>query len=544
MTVRANRNGAGLTPNSSFVGLTAGKYQVPDEGQAGAHSPFTAALLKHLRERTDSLQDNHEFTFEKLASLVEEEVTAELCGKVIPQWGLVDGGQGGKFVFVPSQPDVKTPSEQRHRDTIKRLLDEADDLRNREQPILALRALWEARDLDESRRPELLSLRRQQVESARGLCSRPRFVWTHPPFPDPPPLVFTPKEIYDAVFHPDGRTVATAGSDGMVRFWNVGTGKPHSDPLKHAAPVRCIGYSSDGNRLAAGLPDGRVLVWNLRSRTSHEFAAAGGNSLSVGWVDFSPDGKRVLALDVGHVRILDVLSGKLVFQIPYVFPVAAARFSSDGTKVLVAATTGTARVWEVNSGKPVGPPMRHGGRVNAVAFRPDGQVVATAGEGGDLKFWNPLTGIEWESTIQIGKPILWVDYAPSEFGTNGPFLAIQDSDGEMRRYVRNREHVYLWDRRPLNAWPMARHRRSSPDQRLTLELTRGAIWLWDNATRGPGGPDLPDSCHGPGSHVHPRWQPTPSVPVAPPSDEPIGRPRSRGVSAPAMEPPLGRRHLL
>src|SRR5258708_1941281 len=55
-----------------------------------------------------------------------------------------------------------------------------------------------------------------------------------------------------------------------------------------------------------------------------------------------------------------------------------ASFSPDGRWVVTASEDGTARVWEVASGKAVGQPLRHDGVVSSAAFSPDGQWVVTA----------------------------------------------------------------------------------------------------------------------------------------------------------------------
>ena len=43
--------------------------------------------------------------------------------------------------------------------------------------------------------------------------------------------------------------------------------------------------------------------------------------------------------------------------------VVAASFSPDGRRIVTASDDKTARVWDAESGKPVGEPMRHEGEV-------------------------------------------------------------------------------------------------------------------------------------------------------------------------------------
>ena len=53
-------------------------------------------------------------------------------------------------------------------------------------------------------------------------------------------------------------------------------------------------------------------------------------------------------------------------------------FSPDGRRIVTASDDKTARVWDAESGKPVGEPMRHEDVVYAASFSPDGRRIVTA----------------------------------------------------------------------------------------------------------------------------------------------------------------------
>src|SRR5262245_60760319 len=74
--------------------------------------------------------------------------------------------------------------------------------------------------------------------------------------------------------------------------------------------------------------------------------------------------------------------------------VTALSYSPDGKRLASASGDGTVRIWDLGSGRNLRTYHGHGGeRVHAVAFSPDGNVVASAG-GKEIKLWHPATGKE------------------------------------------------------------------------------------------------------------------------------------------------------
>ena len=110
-----------------------------------------------------------------------------------------------------------------------------------------------------------------------------------------------------------------------------------------------------------------------------------------------PAGDRVAD---GKVRIWDTASGAEAGP-PLELPGAVqyVAYSGDGTKLLTAERSGTARVWDAQSQKPLTPPLPHAaldkidveyGYRRYPAFSPDGSRVLTADKA--VHVWDAATG--------------------------------------------------------------------------------------------------------------------------------------------------------
>lgn len=108
---------------------------------------------------------------------------------------------------------------------------------------------------------------------------------------------------------PDGGQIAGAGDEGTMWLWDLGhrDAPPTSLPGKLHGSPRSIDFSPDGKHLVASASDeygkGKMLVWVLddKSREPGEVRGAESNTTDV---EFSPDGKWLAASGYdGSVRV-------------------------------------------------------------------------------------------------------------------------------------------------------------------------------------------------------------------------------------------------
>jgi WD40 repeat protein len=111
-------------------------------------------------------------------------------------------------------------------------------------------------------------------------------------------------------------------------------------------------------------------------------------------VALSPDGQRLLTAGTeGSARYWDIATGKEIYRLPgaggQVYGVA---ISPDGTKLLSCGGDRLIHVWDAATGKEVKQLKGHTDEVIDLAISPDGRMVASSGYDCQLRLWNLDTG--------------------------------------------------------------------------------------------------------------------------------------------------------
>src|SRR5712692_754341 len=68
--------------------------------------------------------------------------------------------------------------------------------------------------------------------------------------------------VYGVAFSPDGKLLATAGFDSLVKLWEYPSGKELRTLTGHTKPVYSVAFSPDGLTLASSSDDQTIRLWN------------------------------------------------------------------------------------------------------------------------------------------------------------------------------------------------------------------------------------------------------------------------------------------
>jgi WD40 repeat protein len=208
---------------------------------------------------------------------------------------------------------------------------------------------------------------------------------------------------------------ATSGSSGPSLPVVVGPSPTHTLQTQ-AYEVTSVAFSPDGTTLAAGDLLDSALLWNAATgRGVATFADPGTfpeNKIpQVSAVAFSPSGTTLATANyIGTVYLWDVATRRSTAVLtdprdavtsplatPNPNPVAlnAVAFSPNGALVAAGDADGHTYLWDVATGHLAATftdPKESGESVDAVAFSPSGTTMATADADGSTYLWNVATG--------------------------------------------------------------------------------------------------------------------------------------------------------
>jgi WD40 repeat protein len=110
---------------------------------------------------------------------------------------------------------------------------------------------------------------------------------------------FIPRQMHywvvNVKFSPDGSRLASASDNGMVRVWDMATGRETHTLQGDTKAVTSVAFRPDGTCLVSGGWDSTVRVWDVG--TGREVITLRGHRGDVRSVAFSPNGSRLASGD-------------------------------------------------------------------------------------------------------------------------------------------------------------------------------------------------------------------------------------------------------
>jgi hypothetical protein len=174
----------------------------------------------------------------------------------------------------------------------------------------------------------------------------------------------------EAVWSPDGRTLATLDDASNISLWDSASGKKLRDIAHGGSAVTTIAFSRDGLSLAIPNRSGDILLWDIVN--NRERGVLKGRNQNITNVNFSRDGQSLAA-------------------------------SSGDNQI---------HIWDVATQRELLTLVGHTASINSIDFSPDSHLLASASDDGSTFLWDTYTGEQLLTLISLDDGGEWVVVTP------------------------------------------------------------------------------------------------------------------------------------
>ena len=251
--------------------------------------------------------------------------------------------------------------------------------------------------------------------------------------------------------------LAIGSRNGSIELWDTNTGKKLLTLRKVGKEVHLpqhfvetnqaitLVFSPDGTRLATGNLDTTVQLWD--TSTGEELIVFQKPIEGNMWSISSENGKEIVNNPMKDERLAR--------------PTALA-YSPDGTLLACGSEDSTIKLWNTVTGELSATFTGHLGAVGPLVFSPDGKTLASASDDGTVRFWdiklrqalnNKIVGHMWLRTASLLK-----DSSTFASVSSNGIITVWDLENLQKRTFQTKATL----EEPLY-WSMYRHYVLSPD---------------------------------------------------------------------------------
>ena len=186
------------------------------------------------------------------------------------------------------------------------------------------------------------------------------------------------KTIRSIDFSPCGNKLAATSYDKTVRVWDLG--KPKAPPAEltgHQAVLYAVAFSPKGDLLVSADANGVLGLWDVEHDYKLQIFTE-----ETDWIwsiAFSPDGKHLVSTHhEKRAQLWDIESGEQITELSMIHPQDTAKYKGDDHQI-------QRRLKSLEKG------LGYKATPKAIAFSPDGDLIAGGGVFQELRLWDATT---------------------------------------------------------------------------------------------------------------------------------------------------------
>ncbi|WP_185711165.1 NACHT domain-containing protein [Arachnia propionica] len=228
------------------------------------------------------------------------------------------------------------------------------------------------------------------------------------------------QNITSIACHPDGSTLATSSSDGMIIIWDSCSGEILYTLKGHVGIKSNISYHPDGNTLATTTWGHSVTIWS--TQTGQKIHTLKGHMIAA---SYHPDGDTITTITWdGKAITWDTETGKILRTLNgHASPITAIAYHPDGSTLTTTSKDGTFINWDARTGEKLNSLIGRTRRATTITYHPSGTTFTTTSNDTPAIVWEAFTGKKLHAIGTTTGNITSVAYHP-----DGTTLTIVNSD--------------------------------------------------------------------------------------------------------------------
>jgi RNA polymerase sigma factor (sigma-70 family) len=247
------------------------------------------------------------------------------------------------------------------------------------------------------------------------------------------------REMWNLAFAPDAATLATAGADNALHLWDVASGTERRrievDAVRRYG--RSLAFAPDGQVVALANPNNTIRLWD--PATGRELPPLRGHKEPIKWLKFAARGRTLISVGEDRtIRFWDTTTARELRAVTFPAEIRNCwimTLSADDKVLAVGGACNTIQLFDTTTGAPLQRRDGHTGPVEAVAFLPQGDLVASVGEMRVARLAETTTGKERQRSARQPFYALSMVLSPSDgrdhllfspvaLSRDGSFLAV------------------------------------------------------------------------------------------------------------------------